>query len=69
MALDRKPARVVEGAGSYAAQRGIDFERPADRRAALRAELHAQPAAALVGRRWQNVQWQTAVRCGRPFTL
>ncbi len=43
------PAPVVEAARRHAAAFGHHLERPGERVAAARAELHAQPAAAFVG--------------------
>src|SRR5574339_237760 len=47
--LGLDPAPVVEAARRHAAAFGHHLERPGERVAASRAELHAQPAAAFVG--------------------
>src|SRR6185503_14791126 len=49
MPVNLQPARVVEGAAGDAAPAGKDFRGPGHRGAAIGAELHAQPASALVG--------------------
>src|SRR5215210_796222 len=49
MPVDLQPARVVERAARDTPPAGKDFRGPRHRGAAIGAELHAHPAAALVG--------------------
>src|SRR3954468_3329667 len=48
MARDREPVRIVERADRKRAQARIELERPRHAAGAVRAELHPQPAPALV---------------------